>query len=333
MKMLGRALRLPIERWDIVVILGIDTSNYTTSVALMSEQGQLLADRRIILTVEQGERGLRQSQALFQHQKNLPKLLTEILPLCRGQIDKIAVSVRPRPKEDSYMPVFLAGESFGRVLSAAYGVPFVPVSHQEGHIAAGLWSAAKGPVEKEFLAVHLSGGTTDLLRINCHAGAMEIETLGSSLDLHAGQFVDRVGVALGLPFPAGPHLEKIASNGVEGAVTLSVRTRGYDISFSGPESEAMRLLAKGVSHADLALAVFCAVAKALEKVCRRAIAETGLAHILFVGGVAANRQVRERLTNRLKPVGAHLYFAAPSFSADNAVGVCYLGLKKDMPGV
>jgi N6-L-threonylcarbamoyladenine synthase len=311
------------------MILGIDTSNYTTSVCLIDSEGSIRKEGRMLLSVKEGGRGLQQSAALFQHIKNLPTLLEEIGPI--NHLSGVAVSVKPRPLEGSYMPVFLAGESVARAIAASRDVPLFRTTHQEGHISAGEGSA--GNVEaNEFLAVHISGGTTDLLRVKRLVSGYIIEELGSSSDLHAGQFVDRVGVALGLPFPSGPHLEKLAMLAHQGnesaSVSLPVSVRGYDLSFSGPASAALRLIEQGADRASIARAVEKCIAKALEKVLLRAMSETGLNHILIVGGVAANGFIRARLRQRMEhpAVKAKLYFAEPQYSTDNAFGVARLGL-------
>ena len=260
--------------------LGIDTSCYTTSVAYLD--GEKLAEKRKILTVPQGKRGLRQSEALFQHLGNLPRLLEELHP---GKIAAVAASTRPRPVSDSYLPVFRAGAAVARSLAAGLNCPFFATSHQEGHLWAGLWSSQFKPPES-WLAFHVSGGTTDLLLVQ---GQLEkLQTLGGSLDLHAGQFVDRVGVRLGLPFPAGPQLELLAKEGRRGGVIFPAPARGCDLSFGGPESQAARAIEQGAKREDVALAVFTAIGRGLVKVLQKAGSQHGIASVLFVGGVTAN---------------------------------------------
>ncbi|HEY8347532.1 MAG TPA: O-sialoglycoprotein endopeptidase [Symbiobacteriaceae bacterium] len=320
------------------LFLGIDTSYYTSSVALVDARGRLLADQRRPLTVERGERGVSPPQAVWNHLKALPPMVEPLLRAYRGRIAAVAASVRPRPVADSYLPPFKVSEGFGRAIAAALDVPFYPTSHQEMHIMAGLWSSDQPPTGKQFLAVHLSGGTTELIRVTRRPGGFDEERLGGTRDLHAGQFVDRVGVALGLPFPAGPHLERLAAEGRAGAVTLPSVVQGWTVSFSGPETAAQRLVGK-VEPADLALAVLHCVAKTLEKWLRAAVAETGLKEVLVVGGVAANQILRARLRLRLehRAVGARLSFAQPLYSVDNGVGTAllarahYLGLEGGCP--
>jgi N6-L-threonylcarbamoyladenine synthase len=311
------------------MILGIDTSNYTTSVCLIDMHGIIAAEHRQLLKVKQGERGLQQSAAVFQHVHNLPALIEKLGPL--DQLKGICVSAVPRPQANSYMPVFMTGEAIARSLASALDIPLFRTSHQEGHIAAGEGTTGQIPAE-EFLAIHLSGGTTDLLQVKRQEPGYDITVLGSSIDLHAGQFVDRIGVALGLPFPAGTHLEKLASSVTEEnlSIRLPAAVKGYTWSFSGAEAAALRLIEAGTPHAAVARAVESCIAKGIEKVLLQAINETGLKQILIVGGVASNLYLRQRLKHRLehKAVNASLYYAKPRFSSDNAYGVARLGLSQ-----
>lgn len=323
------------------LFLGIDTSCYTTSLAVVDGEGNLLSEARRLLHTPQGGRGLAQNEAVFQHVNNLPELFAQIsAEVCVQQLRGIAASIRPRPVEGSYMPVFRVARSYGKSLSVLLGVPFTGTSHQEGHLAAGLWSA-QGPREPEFLAVHLSGGTTELLCVNRLTGpelserVFEITLLGGTADLHAGQFVDRVGVALGLPFPAGPHLENLAGEVPTGdvpafQVSIPSSVKGYQISFSGPETHALRLIAQNTPNPLIARAVENCIAISMEKIIRKALLDSGIKEVLVVGGVSANQFIREKLFARLqhKSVGARLFFAAPELSCDNAVGVAQIARQK-----
>ncbi len=314
-----------------MAVLGIDTSCYTTSVAVVSSTGELLTNHRRLLPIPSGEKGLQQGTAVFHHVQLLPELLTAAFAVVPAStINKVAAAVRPRPVDGSYMPVFTVASGQGRILAAALQVPFQATSHQEGHIQAGLWSSNWHPGNSPFLAVHLSGGTSEVLRVSCEPGGFNINKLGGTLDLHAGQLVDRLGVLMGLPFPAGPQLELLARQAETGKVSLTSAVRGYDFSFSGPASQAERLLAAGESPANVARAIEQCLAKTLEKVLRLAVEETKLKDILIVGGVAANYYLRRRLGHRLehRAVGARLHFATPEHSSDNAVGVALLGCEK-----
>jgi len=311
--------------------LGIDTSCYTTSLALVDKQGELGSDLRRVLKVTRGERGLQQSAALFQHVQNLPELVDELnVNFDLRRIAGIAVSTRPRPVEGSYMPVFTAGAGQARILGKALGVPVFETSHQEGHLTVGIWSA-RGPETDEFLAVHLSGGTTELLKVRKLKGEIisgqplfEVELLGGTTDLHAGQFVDRVGVRLGLPFPAGPGLELLARNGAPGKGLIPSAVRGYDVSFSGPESQAQRLIDSGASGEQVARAVESCICKTLVKLIGRGVKDHGLKQVLVVGGVASNQYIRGELKASLLSAGIEAYFAEPRFSSDNAVGTALI---------
>jgi len=315
------------------LILGIDTSCYTSSVALVDMAGNLVAEGRQLLDVAEGERGLQQGAAVFQHIRNLPGLIEKLaLRDRRDPVILVAASTRPRPVEGSYMPVFMVGEGFARSLAEMAGVPFLAASHQEGHLMAGIWSAG-GPDKDKFLAVHLSGGTSELLLVeraaNKNGPVFKVEKLGGTTDLHAGQFIDRVGVALGLPFPCGPALQELAAGG-RGELRAPSVVRGLDISFSGPESHVQRLIAKGENPVEIARAVERCIAATMEKLLRGAAGTTGIRDILLVGGVAANQYLRQHLRERLghRAVGVRLFFAEPRFSTDNAVGTALIGGQK-----
>lgn len=316
------------------ICLGIDTSCYTTSLALMDSEGNLLSEARKLLKVPNGARGLSQSEAVFQHINNLPELVKNLFKenstgISGKTVHLVSASVRPRPLENSYMPVFKVAESYGKSIATLLNVPFISTSHQEGHIAAGIWSA-KIPKMTEFLAIHVSGGTTELLKVKTrnlseNAG-YDIDLIGGSNDLHAGQFVDRVGVALGLPFPAGPHLEEIAKLS-KNNISLPSSVKGYNISFSGPESAAQRLLKSKTSDPqDIARAVEKCIALSLTKVLKKAIEETGYSNILVVGGVSSNNFIRQKLISEIKGYkGSDIHFAETAYSSDNAVGVSAIG--------
>ena len=306
-------------------VLGIDTSCYTTSCALANEKG-LIGQRRRLLSVELGGRGLMQSEGVFQHVGRLPALIEALVGDCgHPHIDAVCASARPRPVEGSYMPVFTVGEGFGRSVAAALNVPFFATSHQEGHIRAAMVDTRLNP-DDHFLALHLSGGTTEIVRV----AAGKIDLIGGSNDLHAGQFVDRVGVRLGLPFPAGPELEKMARRG-EAKARLPIWVRGCECSFSGSESAAQRLIDAGdIAPDDMAAEVFSCVARAISKTLNNAAKETGETRLLLAGGVASSTLLRELLPDRMRRLGAdvELNWGRPELSGDNAGGVALIGYEK-----
>lgn len=298
------------------MFLGIDTSCYTTSLAVVDTQGRLLSEARQLLQVPPGERGLRQAKGVWQHLQHLPLLAEQIqAELGPLQLQAVAASSQPRPVAGSYMPVFMAGLSYARSLAAFCGVPCLELSHQEGHLWAGMWSA--GVNWDDFYALHVSGGTTELLDVKLQQGVSIVE-LGGSNDLQAGQFVDRIGVALGLPFPAGPQLEELAQKAGGELVQVPVSVQGLTISFSGPESHVQRLLATGDANpAAVARGVERCIAESLLRIILAARRQHGEKPVLFVGGVMANKFMRKFLAEALDGCCA---FAHGSFAGDNAVG-------------
>ena len=304
-------------------ILGIDTSCYTTSCALVTPEGELIASSRRLLTVEEGGRGLMQSQGLFQHIKNLPQMVENVRAEApEAEICAVCASVRPRPAEESYMPVFRAGESQARAAAALLRVPFYPVSHQEGHIRAAMVDAGIDE-NAPFLALHLSGGTTELLL--CEAGKLTL--LGGSLDLHAGQLVDRTGVRMHMPFPAGPSLEKLAMQGKAQAL-IGVSVKGVNCNLAGAENKTARWLEVGkMPPEQIAAEVFDFLSRTIIRMIEAACEQTGVHQALLAGGVASSTLLKKMLLERAKKRGLHckLCFAHPELSGDNAVGVALLG--------
>jgi N6-L-threonylcarbamoyladenine synthase len=301
------------------MFLGIDTSAYTTSLSLMSNE-KVILDERILLEVKKGNRGLRQSEAVFQHVVNMNKIA---FFLDKYKINAIGVSTKPTNQKNSYMPVFKVGESFANFYSKLQGIPLIEVNHQEGHIAAGLWS--KKITEKRILAVHISGGTTDFLSVINDDFNLDINVLGKSLDLHAGQFIDRVGVSLGSNFPAGPIMDQWASNASKVDIRIPSSVKDNKISFSGPETAAQKLIKQGYPKETIAYATFICIARSIEKVVRNIYQKNMYDIILLVGGVARNSIIKNELKNRLPYT---LSFCDEKYSSDNAIGAAILAMKK-----
>ncbi|MBR0465034.1 MAG: O-sialoglycoprotein endopeptidase [Clostridia bacterium] len=304
------------------VVLGLDTSCYTTSCGLAMERRGLDQARRL-LDVPLGERGLQQSKGVFQHVGRMPALIEALLSRhADAEIVGVCASIRPRPVEGSYMPVFTVGEGHGRTLAATLRVPFIETSHQQGHIRAAMWTTPLTPGDR-FLALHLSGGTTEIVVYD--EGAVRL--IGGTNDLHAGQFIDRVGVALGLSFPAGPELEKLACRG-QAKAGLPIWVRGTTCSFSGSESAAQRMIAADeLSREDMAAEVFSCVARSIAKVLVNAVVETGVERILLAGGVTSSILMRDLISARVKRLNPRvkLYWGQPEFSGDNACGAALIG--------
>ncbi|AKL95300.1 O-sialoglycoprotein endopeptidase Gcp [Clostridium aceticum] len=308
------------------VILGLDTSNYTTSLALINLQGKLMKEERQLLPVEKGRLGLRQSEALFQHVKNMPLLVEALSKDISCQVVAIASATKPRPLEESYMPVFLAAESFGKTMSSLWRVPFYELSHQEGHIEAGLWSLDL-KMKEPFLALHLSGGTTELLKVTPKTVGYEIDILGGSSDISAGQFIDRIGVKLNLPFPAGAYLEALLSEGEKGDINIPISVKGTTLSFSGPETFLQRRLEQNISSSQIAFSVFQCIAKSLLQLIKNALKKYPYQQVLLVGGVASNKVIKAFLEDQLRGENVKLNFGNPKYCSDNAVGIGVLGLQ------
>lgn len=298
-------------------VIGIDTSNYTTSIAFFDGEGGENCSR--LLPVGQGELGLRQSDAVFAHIKSLPKLSGRLFSHIRKDaITAVGVSTRPRAVEGSYMPCFMVGYSHARLLSDALDVPLVEVSHQQGHVAASLWSAGRMDLlEKPHLAWHLSGGTTELLLVEPEGKNVKCTRIGGTTDISAGQLIDRTGQLLDLPFPSGKHLDSL-SREATGKDVFRVKCRSSEFSLSGVQNKVQQFYAVCCSPAETAAYALRCVAGAVYQATAQALeAYPGLS-VVFSGGVASNSMLRE-LTATLHPV-----FAQPQFSTDNAMGVAVL---------
>ena len=300
--------------------LGIDTSNYTTSLAAV-ENGELLFNLKAPLPVKEGECGLRQSDALFAHTKNLPALFDQARPLLLGkEILAVGVSEKPRNVEGSYMPCFLAGVSLASGAASVHGVPLYRFSHQCGHLRAALFSAGKDElVSSPFGAFHISGGTTEMLLVTPDAHGFHTEIVGGTKDLNAGQLVDRIGVALGLSFPAGPALEALASR-YEGKIPKRpIKTEDGYVHLSGVENQARKLLE--TEQAPALTAAFV-----LDHLARMIVAmslDFRKSHplpLVYAGGVMSNAYIRAHIEKNVSDA----FFAAPALSADNAVGIAAL---------
>lgn len=304
-----------MSRWA----LGIDTSNYRTSCALFDPESRQYRNIGELLPVPQGTLGLRQSDALFQHVRKLPELMERLCSGDCGNIGAVGVSDRPRRQEGSYMPCFLAGLSAARSTAAALGVPICFFSHQEGHIASALFSAGcLHWAEAPFLSWHLSGGTTELLLSEpAGHGRFNVRIIGGTKDISAGQLIDRTGVALGLPFPAGPHLEKLAETSDNTAYSR-VRADGLYFSLSGVENQFHAAISQGQAPPDTARFTLNTVAQTVLRITQAARKQYGLP-VLLSGGVSASVFVR-----RLLPESPDIRFASLELGGDNAVGPALL---------
>ena len=303
-------------------VVGFDTSNYTTSIACFDGVDGVNCSR--LLPVKPGELGLRQSDAVFHHTKSLPELSGRLFSHVEGDIEAVGVSTRPRAVEGSYMPCFMVGYSHAKMLSDAYRVPLFEVSHQQGHVAASLWSAGRlDLLDKPHLAWHLSGGTTELLLVEPEGKNVKCSRIGGTTDISAGQLIDRTGVMLGLPFPAGKHLDALSGE-APGREVFKVKCPEMEFSLSGVQNKVQQFH-KGDNAETAAYALRC-VAYAVRKATENALKAYPGLEVVFSGGVASNSMLRQ-LTADLHPI-----YCAPQYSTDNAMGVAVL-TKRLMEGI
>lgn len=295
--------------------LAFDTSCYTTSAAVVSD-GQVLFDKRITLDVEKGGRGLRQSEAVFQHIKNLKPILSDLSKL-KYDIAGVAYSEKPCPRNDSYMPVFCVGETAALSFTAAIGLQPLPLTHQHGHIYSAFFD--NPPADGAHCALHVSGGTLDLLRVYIKEDIItDIEQIGGSLDITCGQLIDRVGVAAGLGFPAGEEMEKLYS---ENGAAFTTSVKSLNVNLSGAEAQAMRLLQNGAGISHVCSGVIDCAAETLIKLADNAAEETNIKKFIFTGGVICNRIIRGKLKDHCGRKGYEYIMANKTYSGDNACGL------------
>ncbi|MDD5016937.1 MAG: hypothetical protein PHO15_02415 [Eubacteriales bacterium] len=294
--------------------LAFDTSCYTTSVAVVAD-GKAVSDKRMMLSVPKGQRGLRQSEAVFAHVKNLGLLFSDFDT--RGyHIKAAAYSEKPCPKPDSYMPVFGVGESFALACAAALGVKAYPLTHQHGHIYAAFFGGL--PDDGPYICFHVSGGTLDILRIGIRNGAVaDILPIGGGLDITCGQLIDRVGVAAGLAFPSGHEIERVY---IKNGAKLAVHVKALGANLSGAETQAMTMLRDGHNAAYVVSGVIDCVAATLVELIKNAAEKTGIKNFIFTGGVICNKIIRREIEKTCD--GAYdCVIAQKEYCRDNACGL------------
>lgn len=301
-----------------MTVLGLDTSNYTTSLAVFDGKEGVNIGR--LLSVRPGELGLRQSEALFQHVQRLPQLFREME---QGghlkQIAAVGASTRPRAVEGSYMPCFLAGASQGEGLASTLGVPFYENSHQQGHLAAAAWSAGRMDLlDAPFLAWHLSGGTTELLYVEPEGYNLRAQAVGGTSDISAGQLIDRTGVLLGLSFPAGKALDELYDQG-DGCENYRVKLNELTFSLSGMENQVKQRVSSGEKPGNVARFALGTVVSVVLRATQEAQKRWPGLPVLCSGGVTSNRQLRAAMASACQAI-----FAQPRYSTDNAMGTAIL---------
>jgi N6-L-threonylcarbamoyladenine synthase len=233
-----------------------------------------------------------------------------------SNIQAIGVSTRPRAVEGSYMPCFLVGFSHARMLSDLLSVPLFEVSHQQGHVAASLWSAGRMDLmDKPHLAWHLSGGTTELLLVEPDGKNVRCSRIGGTTDISAGQLIDRTGLMLQLPFPSGKHLDELSRSAVKSDL-FKVKCPEMEFSLSGLQNKVEKY--HSGNNAETAAYALRCVAYAVRKATENALKTYPGLEVVFSGGVASNSLLRAELAD-LNPV-----FCEPKYSTDNAIGVAVL---------
>lgn len=304
--------------------LGIDTSNYTTSTAVFDSNTGKFFQQKKFLPVKPGELGLRQSDAVFHHTAQLHLLFSELVKdIDSKDIAAIGASSRPRPVDGSYMPCFTVGENTAKILSSALKVPLYTFSHQEGHIAAALYdSKSENLFTEKFLAFHVSGGTTEAVIAKGNGYGFSLDLAAKSLDLNAGQAIDRVGLMLGLRFPCGAELEKLA---LKNTKKISVRPtlKECDCCLSGLENICRRLLENNESKEYIAAYCIEYIRKTLSLMTDKLLLKYGTMPVLYAGGVMSDSIIQNSFKEKYNAA-----FAQPSLSSDNAVGIAYLAYRK-----
>lgn len=307
-------------------VLGIDTSNYTTSAALCALDSGEVVHRRKLLPVEKGGRGLRQSDAVFHHTAQLHAVIADMYSALgfTPELAAVGVSARPRDVEGSYMPCFTVGVNTARSIASVLGVPVFEFSHQAGHIAAAVHSSGcESLYNEKFIAFHVSGGTTEAVIAEPDPELVfKAKIVGETLDLHAGQAVDRVGVKMGLTFPCGAQLEKLALS-CEKKVSVKPCVKGTNCCLSGIENICAKMAENNIDRAEIALTCLIFIEKTLEKMCGNILNEYGSLPVIFAGGVMSDTIIRDALAKRFDCL-----FASAELSSDNACGTAVMAARR-----
>ena len=301
-------------------VIGFDTSNYTTSIAWFD--GKSAINQSKLLPVKEGALGLRQSDAVFHHTQSLPELSGRLFSnIPASEVTAIGVSTQPRAVDGSYMPCFSVGYSHAKLLSDYLGIPLVTCSHQQGHVAASLFSAGRSDLmEKPHLAWHLSGGTTELLHVEPEGKSFRCTKIGGTTDISAGQLIDRTGVLLGLSFPCGRELDIISINANNHDV-FRVKCNNSEFSLSGIQNKVEQYFEKSQNKTETAAYALRCVCSAVAKASEQAKTIYPDLPIVFSGGVASNTMLRTQLAY-LDPI-----FCEPEYSRDNALGVAIIAYR------
>jgi len=253
----------------------------------------------------------------------LPEVINSACAKCRD-LYAVGVSVRPRDFDGSYMPCFKAGFNVANTVSKTLDIPMFEFSHQAGHIAAALFSAKRlDLIENKFIAFHFSGGTSEALLVTPHKeNVFSCELIGSSLDLKAGQVVDRCGVLLGMGFPCGAELEMLASQSDKN-FKIKTPIKDGNISLSGIENKFIKMIEQGEKPCDVAKFTIQSINDAVVALTEQVINRYGNLPLVYAGGVMSNSYIRSNIESKFNGC-----FATPEFSSDNSAGVALLAAYK-----
>ena len=310
------------------IIIGIDTSCYTTSIAAITLNREIVFNEKIMLNVKNGERGLRQSDAVFQHIKNfgdISERLKKHIHKKGYKVEMICASAKPRDVEESYMPVFEVGKNFAKTMAAIFDCEMLETTHQENHIAASLYGCDKEDLER-FISVHMSGGTMEILLTEKGDKGYKTEIVGGTKDISFGQLIDRVGVKMGYDFPAGKYVDEnalLCKEEVASGLKTSVKD-GY-MNISGLENQVYKLMEEKDKY-YVSKAVMNAAIKSLEKALRVVCDKHSIEDVVFVGGVASSKYISEKLSKKLQRNNINSFFTDGAYSSDNACGCAIIGL-------
>ncbi|WP_034943309.1 tRNA (adenosine(37)-N6)-threonylcarbamoyltransferase complex transferase subunit TsaD [Erwinia oleae] len=308
-------------------VLGIETSCDETGIAIYDDAAGLLANQlysQVKLHADYG--GVVPELASRDHVRKTVPLIQAALKeagLRAKEIDAVAYTAGP-----GLVGALLVGATVGRALAFAWNVPAVPVHHMEGHLLAPMLEET--PPDFPFVALLVSGGHTQLISVT---GIGEYSLLGESIDDAAGEAFDKTAKLLGLDYPGGPLLSKMAQKGVEKRFIFPrpmTDRPGLDFSFSGLKTFAANTIRNNnddeQTRADIARAFEDAVVDTLAIKCKRALEQTGFQRLVIAGGVSANRTLREKMAKVMKARGGEAFYARPEFCTDNGAMIACAGM-------
>ena len=319
-------------------ILGIETSCDETGIALYDSERGLLADAlysQVEIHAEYG--GVIPELASRDHIRKTLPLVSQVM--AEAGLDVSEIGGVAYTKGPGLVGALLVGASIGRALAMGWGVPAIGVHHMEGHLLAPMLES--DPPEFPFVALLVSGGHTQLVRVDAIG---KYEVLGESLDDAAGEAFDKVGKMLGLPYPGGPHVAKLATEGDPKRFDFPrpmINRPGLEFSFSGLKTFVRNTIAEHTdeqgnidpqTRADIACAFQESVVSTLSIKCSRALEHTGLQRLIIAGGVSANTRLREVLEASVAKVNGRLFYAQPKYCTDNGAMIAYAGCQRLLAG-